>query len=209
MFEEFLESNEVNDRAIQWALRETDEGLLGAAMAVMTEEERDLVYRNVSDRVREALPEEVAAASASVPENVQRESAQRFLHRIRVFAKYTAERVERGSRPVTLDFSTPVAILESFKSIGRLDRLRAALHDETVERNGIDPFAEKALELIDDMWDPVTVREILTRLKSTLLAHYVQRMDMIIDGVDALLNVEMPLLLQEKLAAHLSPQKGR
>lgn len=207
MFEEFLVSNEVTDRAIQWALRETDEELLSAAMAAMSEDEREIVYRNVSDRVRKVLPDEVARAAASAPKNVQREAAQRLANRIRVFAKYTTERVERGNEPVKFDFSTPQAVLESFKTIGRLDRLRAALHDETVERDGADPFGAKALELVDDMWDPVTVREILTRLKATLLSEQAKRMDMIIDGVEALLNIEMPLLLQEKLAAHVAPSQ--
>jgi hypothetical protein len=205
MFEEFLEPNEITDRSVQWALREMDESLVAAAMVSMDEPQRDIVYRNVSERVRALLPEEISRAEEDLSPRYCQDAAEAFERRIRTFRKYVRENANRPLDQVKLDFSTPAMVLESFRSIQRLDRLRGAIAMEGAGPVDEDRFSRKALELVDDGWDPVTVREILTRLKATILDEESRRMEMIIDGVEALLNIEMPLLIEEKLAAHLSP----
>lgn len=207
---DLAEPTERNDRAIQMALRETDTSVMAEFLAGREVPEREIIYRNMSDRGRELLTQEIAQVEGTVPPGAARRAEQFFLQRLSRFLNYTSRPLRSlPDTPPNLDFSSDEALVESLLLVSRYERAKGTLSLKEMAASIPHPVARKGLQLAVDGWDPVERRAILERTKETYLASVSRTIDILITGTESLGGDEHPLLIEERLKAFLPPGHDR
>lgn len=202
---EFAESNMENDRVVQMALRETDSSLLATAAVAMDQAEREIVYRNMSERARAVIIEEVVQAESAVAFEAAQEAKAFFVQKLRKYRGYVRRRggeQPRAELPL-LRTGTEEEILQSFVALVRFARIRGDLALDEVQIQSEFPLTRKGIELVVDGWEPMLTRSILDQAKRSYLESVARKLDMIIDGIDSLLTNELPIVTEERLRAYL------
>lgn len=198
------EQTELHDRAIQMALRETDMSVMAEFLAGVPVDERDIIYRNMSERACKLLMKEIVELEGHVSAGQQRRAEQFFLQRLSRFLNYTARDVEPlPDRPPELDFSSDEALVQSLLLVSRYERAKGTLSLDEMVKAVPHPIARKGLQMTVDGWDPVERRAILERMKETYLASAARTIDILIAGIECLGGDEHPLVIEERLAAFL------
>ena len=215
---DFQEQMPENDRVVQMALREIDTGLLADACLAMSGDEREIVYRNMSVRAKDMLQEEVAGAEGRTPQHAADKALEFFLQKLRKYRNYLRDSEvreagaagegavgagDRESGPPKLDTATDARIVESFAALSRYARVNGMLALDAVETVSPYRLAQKGLQLVVDGWDPMLSRTILEQIKRTEMKRVERQLDMLIEGFDALVADDPPLVLREKLEAFL------
>jgi hypothetical protein len=201
---DFAEKTARHDRAIQMALRETDMSVMAEYLSGVPVKERDIVYRNMSERACEMLMKSIVEIEESVSPVQQRRAEQFFLQRLSRFLNYTSrEQDPLPEHPPELDLSSDEALVTSLLLISRYERAKGTLSlDEMIETIE-HPIAKKGMQMIIDGWDPLEQRAILERMKETYLSAAARTIDILIAGLDCLGGEEHPLVIEERLKAFL------
>jgi hypothetical protein len=205
---DFKERREHHDRVVQMALREIDSSALSRAAVAMNDEEREIVYRNMSKRACALLAEDVARDEQTISKHAASKAKEFFLQKLRKYREYIARRPppeHPPTAPPALDTSSEEALIESFTELVRFARSRGNLALEDANLSNAEAIARRGVELVVDGWDPILIRDILTRMKETYLAAEERRIEMIIEGVDSLVSEDVPLVAEERLRAFLPP----
>ena len=201
---DFAEQTERHDRAIQMALRETDMSVMAEFLAGVPTEERETVYRNMSERACKLLMKEIAELEGNVSAGQQRRAEQFFLQRLSRFLNYTSREMEPlPDHPPTLDFSSDEALVASLLLVSRYERMKGTLSLDEMVGTVDHPIARKGLQMTIDGWDPVEQRAILERMKQTWLESASRTIDILIAGIECLGGEEHPLVIEERLKAFL------
>ncbi|MCK4514546.1 MAG: hypothetical protein KAU31_04770 [Spirochaetaceae bacterium] len=202
---DFKEPGAENDRVVQMALREIDTALLARAMVEWSEEEQEIIYRNMTERAVILLKEEMAHNGPATSERESSGAVDFFVQKLLKYRKY-AQSMRPGTGPLqrpVLDTSNPEAIVESFTAISRFAIINGFVALEGIEEDTQNPVARKGLELAIDGWEPMLVRTILERMKAHYLSRVEQELDMIIDGVDNLISGVTPIVVHQVLQAYI------
>ena len=204
-FKELTEKVTVSDRAIQCALRECDEGEMADALLGMDDEERQLVYRNMSKRACKLLSEDVKERDRNRPPAVVTERClEVFLRRVNKYAKYEVRSpLPEAEEPPKIDISSDEAIMRTFVEIRAYAAEHGFLSLEGIEDKTENPVMRKGLELLVDGWDPLTMQTILERYKATYLQVVERRVDMVLAGFEALGGKDPALVIEEKLRPYV------
>ena len=199
-FADFQSDTAGNNVVIQRGLREIDTEVLITALMGLTDDLRQMVYRNVSRRVRHLCIEGVKAREGTTSESQINAAQEVFLQLLNRNLKY-ADGVEfdadRGLPEVALDSDEEV--ISTFKSLVSYVRKHGVLPLQTLE-SGIDhPVMKKGIELLVDGTEPLLRRSILERYRDAYLQSTEARLDMILDGIDSLGSGDFPEMVETKL----------
>jgi hypothetical protein len=177
----------------------------------LPEDIRNMFYRNMSKRTNDMCREDIASRGPAVSTRVstsqaRTEAAQavvlQLLHKYGEQAEGEEFQPDRGGIPeIRLD--SPDAIIATFRSLASYVRKNGFLPLEEIEDSIDDPVMRKGIELRVDGWEPLLSRSILEKYKASALRSFEARLDMIIDGIDALASRDIPQAVEEKLRAHL------
>ena len=201
---EFKEPSERNDRIVQLALREIDMHVLAEAMVDMSPEEREIIFRNMSERACEFGKEEIGRIEKTVSVVRKAESRDFWLQLLSRSAKhYPGDSESLLQSPPDLKTETAEELVETFTALGTSVRSNSLLKLEGAGERTTDPLLRLGFELIVDGTDPLLVREILERMKETTIADTRRHCEMIIEGILGIQSNEHPLLTQIKLKAFL------
>ena len=205
-FEDYRADTGFNNLVIQRALRGVDTQMLGLAMAGLPEDTREMFYRNmakhVGDACREAI-EEMGKVSRS-----RIESAQVIVLRVLGQAAENSDGEElppdTGPEPeIRLD--SQEEIIGTFRALSSFARRNGFLALERLEETNVDPFFRRGIELLSEGWEPLLQRSLLEKHKAAALQSFETRLDMIIDGIDALAGNDWPQFVEVKLRAYTQP----
>lgn len=196
---EFAEPGD-NDRAVQMALREIDTEQLLDIVAETPSELRTIIYRNVSKRVYDLLQRDVPEHERSPATGRKKRAMEVFLQLLRRFRNEVAEEMElrpqSGTAP-DFDVSSVDAAVDAFRLLSAYTRAGGNLDD--IARACDDRLASVGLALVADGWDALDVRALLEKRKQTLLTEESRRMDVIIEGIDAVASRQNPTVVRRRL----------
>ena len=200
---DFADPGRENDRVIQMALREMDEELMAQAMYAWSEEERQIVYRNMSERGAGSLRSETERRRSDVRDADAQAAARFFVQKLVKYRRYQEQEppLETNATPA-LSFASDLELADSLVRLCRFARVQGFLALE--ELDPIDhPIARKGVELAIDGWDPMLIRTILERMKRRHLERIERQADMVIDAIDAMAGGESPAALRVKLMSYI------
>jgi hypothetical protein len=201
---DFAENSEKNNRAIQMALRETDASVLAEYLAGEPTEDRDIVYRNMSERACRLLMDDVVELEGNVAATQHRRAEQFFLQRLSRFLNYASRDMEPlPADPPVLDLSTDESLVASLLLVSRYERAKGTLSLDEMIATVDHPIARKGLQMTIDGWDAVEKSAILERMKETYLASVSHTIDILIAGIECLGGDDHPLVIEERLKAFL------
>ncbi len=205
---DFQEPTERNNRIVQFALREVDATLLAKAALQMSQEERGIILRNVSERASKLFTEEISAVEAETPRHIAAKAKETFVQKLHKYRDYDDPGDATGSEPPHFSTTTLAEVRRSLIELVEFARRNGALAVESVRPDTDDPIARKGLQFVVDGWDPLDARQILERHKETQLELERRRLDMLINGFDAILSEQPVYLLRERLSAFLPSESG-
>ncbi len=199
-----------NNLVIQRALGEVDTEVLATAMGGLSEDVRNMFYRNMSRRTgdlcREAIASRGGATLRGSASQARIKAAQavvlQLLHKYGEQAEGEEFQPDRGDIP-EIQLDSPDAIIHTFRSLASYVRKNGFLPLEEVEDAIVDPVMRKGIQSRVDGWSPLLTRSILERCRASALRSFETRLDMILDGIDALASGDPPQLVEEKLRAHI------
>lgn len=209
-FSDYQADTAWNNLVIRRALGEVDTGVLITAMVGLPEDIRIMFYRNMSRRTGDLCREDIASrggitlkGSAS---QARIKAAQavvlQLLHKYGEQAEGEEFQPDRGGIPeIRLD--SPNAIIATFRSLAAYVRKNGFLPLEEMEDSIDDLVMRKGIEFRVDGWEPLLSRSTLEKYKASALRSFETRLDMILDGIDALASGDSPQLVEEKLRAHI------
>ena len=215
---DFLEPDRSHDVIIQHALRETDTRELSHLMLDLSEEDQQIILRNMSRRASKLLKEEMASLGDSVALYRKDEAMESFLQRLAKHTKYLSrndlkesdhlrELADPGREgPIALpeiSTSDEEEILASFLTIARFARKNGILALQGIEQAIDDPVLRRGVEYFIDGWDPMLVQTILEKYKQIYLRQMENRLDMILEGIDSLTSKDIPMVMEERLKTFL------
>ena len=214
---DFVEQKHINDAIIQMALREIDTRELSHAMIGFTEEERQIVLRNMSERACKLLAEEIEYESKGIPKYRIESATESFLQRLRKHARYLAKYDEDAA--AILPKHTPGAdigqdklpdvniddeqeIVETFVAIQQFVKRNGILALEGIEDTIANPVMRKGIEYFIDGWEPLLMQTILEAYKKTYIKNIEKKLEMILVGIDSLASKDSPLVTEERLRSY-------
>ena len=160
-FGDFLPDTDRNNYLISKVIQDSDFHVLISALAGMSEEIRQMFYRNVSQRVRERLVEEVVhKESIKTPEN-QVQAAQE--HLLQLFQKWIDSDEEStmpkpDSLPPMPRLDTKKDIIETFKTLASFCRTYGFIVLEEYAGSIDHPVMKKGLEMLKILYSSVCFR---------------------------------------------------
>jgi flagellar motor component MotA len=204
-FTEFRESTRVKNLAIQHVLRQIDTGLLSLALVGLSEEDRNIFTRNMSVRAAGLLEKEIAELEehSVVAYRERSEKAQETLLMMlekRLSASLGDEELTSDEVP-PMRWKTEAELIETFTQLKRYTRRHGAVSIESAIAGEMPPLLKKGLELYVDGWDPSLAQSILEQMKESLIKQYINKQNMILEGVGALTGHDVPQAVEEKLRA--------
>jgi len=197
---EMLIGGEPDDKVIQLAIRDIDTRTFIECLCGMAGDEREVLYRNLSARAREAVAADLLEREATIRPDEMADAVSAFA---RLLSKHA--RWERRGVPSAPAYDpaavTPAALADNFLHVSAM--VRAGEYGRLAELSEEDPdrLMREGLRMLVDGIDPLQARGRLERLRSALLAHQARRMDLILEGFDSVMGGDRPGLTAEKLAA--------
>lgn len=201
---DFAEPGRENDRVIQMALREMDEELMAQAMQTWSEDEREIVFRNMSERAVALLREHAERAAAGANEREARTAARFFVQKLVKYRRYQEREPppEDGDELPRLSFASERELADSLVRLCRFAHVQGFLALEEIEPIE-HPIARKGVELAIDGWDPMLIRTILERMKRRHLERIERQADMVVEAIEAMAGGESPAALRVKLMSYV------
>lgn len=199
----YEESTDRNNRIVQMALRDTDPTLLSKAAVAMSETERQIIFRNVSARAHETLVEEIARAETGTPAHIARKAKEAFLQKLHRYRDTDEPEMVSGEHVPEFRTASLAGIRGSITDLMAFARAHGMLALEAVNVENSDPIGSKGLQFVIDGWDPMEARQVLQTMKRLVLEREERRIDMLLEGIDAMLSGESPYIVRERLDAYL------
>ena len=213
----------LSDREIQILMREVDQKDLVVALKGASDEVKEKVLGNMSERVRTFITEEMEFLGL-LPLSEIEETQQRVVHQTALLAVEgwidwpNGDRSEAGKateQPIfqpdpglaslfgrALDQLTVDEIAEMWKGLAVQARRAGILSLEPTAQRIESPFVQEALRLAVDGTEPDLIRDILeTRLELAILSGQKKRGQMVIEGLMALRSGDNPAIISHKLGA--------
>lgn len=207
-FSDYQEDTGWNNLVIRHALGEVDTEVLATAMAGLSEDVRNMFYRNMSRRTGD-LCREIIGSRGTLKRSASQariKAAQavvlQLLHKYAEKAEGEEFQPDRGGIP-EIRLASPDGLIATFRSLAAYVRENGFLPLEEVEASIDDPVMRKGIEMRVDGWEPLLSRSTLEKYKASALRSFETRLDMILDGIDALASGDPPQLVEEKLRAHI------
>jgi hypothetical protein len=215
---DFLEPGKSHDRIIQNSLREVDTRELSYLMLDLTEEDQQIILRNMSRRAAKLLKEEMASNSETAAQYRKDEAMEFFLQRLTKHTKYLSRTdlkeddhlrelagQDRDGRTDLPRISTADEedILETLLGIAKFARKNGILELQGIERGIDDPVLRRGIEYYIDGWDPMLVQTILEKYKQVHLRQIENKLNMILEGIDSLTSKDIPMVMEERLKTFL------
>lgn len=200
----FRENNERNNRVVQQALREIDSQMLAFMLFPLGEDERGIVYRNMSKRACSVLAE-IVGELEDVPEKTARTALEFFEGKLEKYDRFLRREKDKPAVLTGLDDSTPGSIAESMVMLARYVRGRRTLDLEHLSDGIRNPVLKKGLQIFLDGYDPLIARSILDTQKKAWLRQQEIMCDMIVEGFDSIYQKDFPQVTEDKMRAHLVP----
>ena len=204
-FTEFRESNRIKNVAIQRVLRQIDTEDLAMVLVGLSEEDRKIFYRNMRVRAVELLKDEIAELER-LPKGTYKESAGKVQKQI-LFMLEKHLGMSKKDEEKTPDKVPPIRweseaeLIETFTQPKRYSGRYGAIAIESAVTDELPPLLKKGLELYMDGWDPSLLQSILEQLKETLITRFINKQNMILEGIGALVGHDLPQAVTEKLRA--------
>ncbi len=204
-FTKFRESGRRIDTAIQHVLRQIDTKLLSMALVELTEEDRSIFMRNMSIRAAGLLKEEIAELERHTEGTFKEKSEKTQEKLLSMLEKHYV--MVRENEELTPDAVPPIRskteddLIETFLQLKRYTRRNGAISIESAITDELPPLLKKGLELYVDGWDPSLIQSILEQMKESLITRYVNRQNMIFEGIGELTGHDVPQAVEEKLRA--------
>jgi hypothetical protein len=202
--EDFMEDTERNNRIVQRALREIDTEVLSDALADLPERIREIIYRNMSQRARSVLAEDIKGKKGIHPKQIQA-AREIWIQLLNKHTKYVAAEGAAPAKeeipPVRMD--APEQIIATFRALASYVRSHGFLPLEAAEQDIPHPLMRKGVEFLVDGLDPLYMRSILEKYKATYLRVEETRLEMILDGLESLASRDFPHVVEQKLRAHV------
>ena len=199
-FADFQPDTPENNLVIRMSLRHIDTEVLIAALVGLADDLRQMVYRNVSRRVRSLCEEGVKARKGQTSKSQVEAAQEVFLQLLNRDAE-SAEGVkidrERKLPEVRLDSDEDV--ISTFKSLISYVRKHGLLPLEGLESEIDHPVMRKGIELLVDGTEPLLQRSIMERYRDAFLQSTQARLDMILEGIDSLGSGDFPETAETKL----------
>jgi len=199
-FHDYLEPCMKNDIIIQKSLRDIDAEVMVSALHGMDEAEREMVYRNMSERARKMIKADLEATEGTPPATVK--AACEFF--LGLLEKHTASYVEpppESDSPPAIDLSTNRAAIASFVELSRFALRKGLLSLEAVKDQAADPLLREGLAMLAEGWDPLLIRSIMDNYKAAYLRSMETRIDILISGVESIASKDSPVVTEQKLRA--------
>ncbi len=205
--EDFMEDTEANNRNIQGALREIDENALLWMMYGLDATVSEVINRNLSKCVGEALVEDLKAAEGTISEGRIQHARQDFRRKLLKYRKYSGNAASSANSDKTagiaeITLETPENIVVFFSNLGYLLKQEGCSALDQLMPLCPDGIARKGMEYLVDGLDPLLMRSLLERLKETQVRRTELLCSMIIEGFDSLAMRDMPGITAEKLHAY-------
>jgi len=204
-FADFQSDADQNNLVIRMSLSEIDTYVLVTALVGFTEELRQMVYRNVSRRVRHLCVEGVKAKEEKLSKaqiNTAQEVFLQLLNRNVKYAEGVKIETEEGEFP-EVRFNSDEEVISTFISLASYVRQYGLLPLEGLENKIHHPVMKKGVELLVDGTEPLFMRSILERYRDSYLQSVKTRLDMILDGIDSLASRDYPEMMEVKLRGYL------
>ena len=199
-FSDYLEPCMRNDIIIQKSLRDIDAEVMVSALHGMDEAEREMVYRNMSERARKMIKVDLEATTGTPPATVK--AACEFF--LGLLEKHTASYVEpppEPEGPPAIDFSSNQTVIASLTELSRFALRKGLLALEAVDDNEADPLFRKGLVMLAEGWDPLLIRSIMDNYKAAYLRSMETRLDLLITGIESIASKDSPFVTEQKLRA--------
>ena len=216
---DFLESSQTNNAIVQMALREVDTRDVALAMLGYTEEEQQIILRNMSKRASKLLLQEMDDEREHTPKHRIQSALEVFLQRLRKHARYLAKHDAQanekfGQKTIAADARHPElpdigvddeeGIVATFTAFQLFIKKHGMLALEGLAEQITDPVMRKGIEYLIDGWEPLLMQSILETCKKAYLERIEKRLDMILEGLDSLAARDIPLVTEERLRAYLA-----
>jgi flagellar motor component MotA len=204
-FNDFLAANPWNDLVVQRALGEIDSEVLATALANLPVEIHSIFYRNMSKRARELVSEQIGIKRRFHPSKIV--AAQGLLTELLDKHAKKAEGEEPPGDMETLpDISaeTQEAIVSTFRQLSIYIRKHGFLPLQELEASITNPLLRMGIELLVDGTDPFLIRSILEKYQETCLQQARATLSMIVEGIDALAERNLPQMVEMKLRAYMA-----
>jgi hypothetical protein len=202
--DDYLQSEAINDRIVQRALREIDTEDLIAMMIGLSEAAQQVIYRNLSKRAHKLLKEDVEKWDSDTPKEINGRAQRFFLQKLKKHVKYFG--VDSPGRKKALppvDLSSEEAIVKTFVALVNHCRYSGEfLALEGIEEKVDHPVMKKGLSLVIDGWEPLLMQSVLEKLKDTYLKQVENRLNMMIEGIDSLASGDIAFVTRERLNAY-------
>lgn len=199
-FHEYLEPCTRNNIIIQKSLRDIDAEVLVSALHGMDEAEREMVYRNMSERARRMIKVDLEATGGTPPATVK--AACEFFRGL--LGKHAATYVEpppESDEPPVMDLSSNKTAIESFVALSRFALRKGLLSLESVQCGNGNPLLKEGLSMLAEGWDPLLIRSIMDNYKAAYLRSMETRLDLLISGVESVASKDSPTVTEQKLRA--------
>lgn len=199
-FSDYLEPCMRNDIIIQKSLRDIDAEVLVSALHGMDEGEREMIYRNMSERARTMIKVDLEA-TAGTPTATVKAACEFFLG---LLEKHRASYVEpppEPEGPPGIDLSSNQTIIASLTELSRFALRKGLLALETAGDGVQDPLFRKGLVMLMEGWDPLLLRSIMDNYKASYLRGMETRLDLLITGIESIASKDSPFVTEQKLKA--------
>lgn len=200
---DFIPDTDDNNRCIQRALREIDENALLKILCGIDEESALAIRRNLSENADKAIMAEVEEKRGKIyPASIEN-ACYDFLRRLTKFKKYIPEVDAEGIMPSCLNLETKTEVLEFFSSLSASLYKNGPKVFQTINLDTNEILVHKGLEYLQDGLDPMLMRSLLERIKTTRLKEMEDNFNMIIEGFDSIAVSDIPGIVSEKLKAFM------
>ena len=204
-FTKFIKSSRVTDVAIQNTLRQIDMDLLSKALVELPEKDRSIFTRNMSIRASGLLGEEIAELErhpAGTFKQVSEKAQEKLFFMLKKHLSMSRDDDKMTPDEVpAIRWKTEDELIETFVQLKRYTRRHGAVSIESALSEELPPLLKKGLELYVEGWDPSFVQSVLEQMKESLISRYINRQNMILEGIGALMGHDLPQAVKEKLQA--------
>ncbi len=206
LLETLQKDTDRNNRIIQMALREIDTILLIRVVWSLKENQRKILYRNVSKRVYDLLQEDLKRLKADkVKPDAKVKDAQNMYKEI---LEKKMELVQDSTHPApkelpAIKLDSEKDIIETFKKLQRHISMYGVISIEGITDKISNPVMKKGLEYLIDGWGPLFVKSLLERIKENYINKVSKQMDMVLEGLDAISEDNMEIGVEERLKSYI------
>ena len=202
--QDYQENTESHNRIIQSALRELEMDVIIQALIQYDEEEREIIYRNLSRRVYEVVTNELKLNSKQFSKSIQQKANETLLQKLNKYDEYYSyiETFLPENENFVYDHQYDDCPEKYFLALRQYIESKGVLQLNNILASIKEPFLHKGLELIVDGQDSLFIRSILDIYKKQRIRKLTDDLDMLEDAIESIANHESPIILQEKIKAY-------